>query len=618
MNIHDALIDEQSSAWTRFLGSHLPHRTLDLRFSLLAPHRRGTRPELSPQRLSEMLAQSRQNPRALMATIIDHTRAVNRYRMPPKPRFELAEITLTILTAAAREQVTEILKGRGGIPEKAGHRDLLDAINYAIQAQIIAYQLVFKSDYDKGKFWYMRARHRIHLAAHRIMELIGHLQQVRALRYQTLDDAHWRIANTLYCVMFEYEQVDIPLATQGPLLGTRHGRDPRSLRDLYAALQTAWILDFLAWPEALLPFVLDYCRSINEGIRILPTNGAQCGPGQAQAYCFLEGEPIRGRDGSQQGHTQSPLPNVGPPLLIDFKNLLEQAQLDFQELRKARTTRNPYLLPRSFAKIDPRLQLAVGHRMVRLLKDANPKNNMQPNTGADSDLRIHAGFAEIYAHLKSIFSPDAQEASKRRLSNLFSQRSAAIGEDHTATEQSRWHIIERAPGRLRLRTQETRYTNRLAIGVFLAFGEGEAGISEPALGQVTRIYRPEPGVVMMDLMAFADYARPVAVRRAEGPSPDEKAVKALLVFDDDSAWSLLLPDHQRFWEQTPLLIGVGNKTMRLQLGALRDLGENYCLFKLRAKVSAGKRPRYPGSSQGMMANSLMLDPQTTYIASGES
>jgi hypothetical protein len=179
------------------------------------------------------------------------------------------------------------------------------------------------------------------------------------------------------------------------------------------------------------------------------------------------------------------------------------------------------------------------------------------------------------------------------LSNLFAKRSATIGEDHTATDQSVWQVLEESGGRLRLRTQETRYTDRLAIGSFLAFGVGDDGIAAPSLGKVARIHRPHPGVLVIDLTAFADSARPVEVRRAEGVQPQDEAVKALLVYDDNTAWSLLLPDDERFWEQTRILLLTGEKEMPLQLAELRDLGEDYCLFRLRANLGSGHRPHYP-------------------------
>lgn len=590
MKLDDALIDAQDSAWARFLGTHLPARTLDLRFDLLQPHRRGTRPELKPPRVCELYAGVRANRRAALAAVLEHGRALNRYRLAPPARCELAEIGLAAAMAAARDLVADVLKGRGGVPEEPGHGEVLESIATTLQTLVTAYQLVFQADYDKGRFWYARARRRVHHCAHRILELIGLIQQVRALRYQRLEGAHWRTANTVFRVMLEFEQVEVPLDSIGALLAPRRGRDPRSLQDLYAALQVPWILDFLSWPETLFQFVLDYCRAIQDGVQFFPGEGHHCGAFQALTQCYQDRQP------DQQAGAQM----AGPALLIDYSILVTQAQADFEEVRKARTARNPYLLPRRFSLLDPPLQLAAGHLMARLCEQRPPPPWSPPGRGAaDLDLRIHASFQEVYEHLLAVFDPRGQLAARRELSDLFAQRSATIGEDHTADQASLWHVLQEAPGSLRLQTQETRFTHRMAIGSFLAYGVGETGIRRPHLGKVTRIHRPDRGLVQVDLLAFADYARPLGVHAGppaastNGTRTQDTAVRALFAYADDCGWQLLLPNSEQFWENANVSLVGGGKEIGIELGELRDLGENYCLFRLKARQGQGERPQYP-------------------------
>lgn len=582
MNLSDALIDPESSAWARFLGTHLPQRTLDLRLDLVTPHRRGSKPECAPASLRAILEEARTNPRALFGTVAEHARSHNRWKMPAGQRFALAETLSPPLVSVARDQVSEIIKGAVGVPEDRGHREILDAIGAALEALLVSYQQTFKSDYDKGRFWYVRARDRVHYTAHRIMNLIGLLQQARALRYQTLDGGHWRIANTIYRVMLDYEQVEIELPVLPPLIGTPRGRERRSLSELYANMHLPWAADFLCWPESLMPFVLDYCRGVVDAIRVLPADGSHRGEHFAYTACYRAAPPrLRRRTPSQEG----------PSVLIDFGILAEEVSNDFSELRKARGERNPYLLPRRFARIEPAHQLAAGLRMLRQLARGPQSDAHHGHAGAGRDLRIHAGFQEVFAHLQAVFSPHGLAAPNRELSNLFAQRSAAIGEDDTATQESLWRVVSEEGHWLRLQTQETRFTNRLGIGSFLAYGEGETGIAAPRLGQVTRIQRPDNGLLLIDVAPFADYARPAGIRRTEVAA--EEPVRSLLCYSDQSGWSLLLPDDERFWEQTPVTLLAGNKEMRLQIAELLDMGENYCLFRLRAKLGGAGRPRYP-------------------------
>ncbi len=607
MTLDDALLDEEGTRWARFFGTHLPRRVLDLAFDLPVPSRQASRADLSADRTRERYAASANNRRTQLASIVEHVRTLNRSRVAPHPRFALAELALATLAPIGREAVADTLEGPGGVPEHEGRREALDSLGNALQVLLAAYQTVLESDYRKTPFWYLRARRRVHLCAHRILELILLIQQVRALRYQRLDGSHWRIANTVFRAMLDYEQVDIPLETVGSLLRARRSRDTQSLRELYATLQAPWILDFLGWPESLMPFVLEYFRSIRDAVAFLPEHPADLphngnripsetrtrAPNIAWTGCYRTREP-----------DQDPGPDSeGPALALDYSVLLAQAAADFQELRKARSERNPYLLPRRFARLDPARQLAAGHLMVRIVERERCAEPDPRHRGEARDIRIHAGFQEVFAHLQAVHDRDGRFATRRQLSDLFAQRSAAIGEDHTATDKSLWYVVQEVPGRLRLQTQETRFTVRLAIGSFLAFGTGEAGIRRPRLGKVARIHRPESGLLLVDVLEFADYARPTAVRRADAiggtggaPQVRGETLRAILIYGDQVGWSLLMPEHERFWEHTKVVLLGGNKETALELAELRDLGEGFCLFRLRARLEQGCRPQYPQPS----------------------
>lgn len=597
MTLDEALLDHGASRWARFLGSNLPPRTLGLAFDLPIPYRRPTRAELSPDKARERYAALAQNRRAQLTLAVEHIRTVNRSRVAPKQRFAVAEAALVPVVATARELVAEIYEAAGGVPEHAGRRERLEVIGGALQTLLAAYRTVFRCDYEKRPFAYARARRRVHLCAHRILELILMLQQARALRYQPLEGGHWRTANTVFRVMLDYEQVDVPLETVGPLLGTRRSRDARSLRDLYAGLQVPWLLDFPSWPETLFPFALDYCRALRDCVVFLPEGDAPApqdrGPAPDRARPLAWTACLRDREpGAARGPDRE-----GAALAIDCSLLAEAAQADFDALRKAREAQDPGLVPRRFAPIEPASQLAAAYLMARFAaRDPHPEAPAAV-PGDFPDLRVHAGFQEVFAHLQAIFDPDGRLAAGRELSDLFAQRSAAIGEDHTAVEASLWHVLQETGGRLRLQTQETRFTHRLTIGSFLAYGVGEAGIRCPRLGKVARISRPDSGMVMVDVLEFADYARPVGVRHGESGagSPVRRGdlVRALLAYHEGSGWSILLPEQTRFWEHVPVRILGGAQELHLELGELRDLGEGYCLFRLKARIEAGQRPHYP-------------------------
>lgn len=593
MRLDDALLDTESSAWARFLGTHLPPRALDLRFELLPPHRRGEAPLLDPRRLRQLALERNNNIGALLKGLTEQMRLLNRYRLPPKRRFSLAEVHLSLLFPAANALVQRQIKEPGGIPENAQRAELLNAVASAFQALVTAYQIIIAADYDRGRFWYARVRGRVHRCAHRIIDLIGLVQQVNALRYQRLSDANWRVANTVFCVMLDCEQVDIPLDSPGSLMSGGHSSGPASIRERYAALHVPWVLDFLCWPEAQLPVVLHYARSIQDGVRIFPADTSVCGTHQALTRCYRAAEPTPGAKQRPGGEGD------GPTILIDYQILASQVSADFKELIKARAARNPFLLPRRFASIGAGLQLTVAHRMMRLVEPRLRQGS--PNTPSEQqeDLRIHVGFDEVYAHLQTIFSTDGRLAARRQLSNLFAQRSALIGEDHTAAEESRWHVMQELSDRVRLRTQETRYTTPIVIGSLMVYGHGEDGIRTPALGKVERIFRPEARTVLVDVMAFAEYARPVTLRSADDQieASENSPTRGLLVHARDKGWGLMLPDQTRFWTGTKVSVDIGGRVRALRLSELRDIGEGYALFGVDTRSGERVAPSYPNNQR---------------------
>lgn len=593
MSLEDSLIDTESSAWARFLGTHLPPRQLDLSFDLLPPNRRGDKPELDPKRLRELAEQGRAQPLKLLKALTEQIRTLNRYGLPPKRRFDLAETHLSVLFPLARALIKDILKEPGGVPEKSQRAELITALASTFQVLVTTYQIILAADYDRSRFWYVRVRGRVHLCAHRVIDIIGLIQQINALRYQQLPGQDWRIANTVFAVMFDCEQVDIPLDSPGNLFGAESAGATRSIRQAYAALHIPWILDFLCWPESELPFLLDYCRSIEDGVRIFPAESSLCGQHQALTRCYRADQPV------PEAKRQPGGEDDGPTLLIDYQVLATQVRADFKELSKSRATRNPFLLPHRLASIGATRQLTVAHRMMRLVEPGQGTPSPTAHEKRE-DLRIHVGFGEVYAHLETIFSSDTSLAAKRQLTNLFAQRSALIGEDHTAAEESRWHILQTFSDRVRLRTQETRFTTSIVIGSLMVYGHGEDGIRAPTLGKVERIFRPEARIVLVDVVGFADYARPVVLRSAEEKIQDHEnpATRGLVAHSMNGGWGLLVPDEVRFWSGTKVAVDIGGRVSTVRLGELRDVGEGYALFAIEARSDERKPPKYPVPQQG--------------------
>ena len=106
------------------------------------------------------------------------------------------------------------------------------------------------------------------------------------------------------------------------------------------------------------------------------------------------------------------------------------------------------------------------------------------------------------------------------------------------------------------------------------------------------------------------------------------AVRALLAYSEDTGWGLVLPDSEPFWEQAKGSLLGRDKETELELGELRDLGEGYCLFRLRTRQGPdqapdqgqGQRPHYPpprGTSSGGARDVAALAPAPALMSEPE-
>ncbi|WP_296922265.1 hypothetical protein [Thiohalocapsa sp.] len=587
----------------RLLGVGLPPRNIDLRFPLPPRNRRGRRPPLTPERAHVALGQRSTTPEEYLKELLAIVLDVNRWPLSPKRKFPLLESLAGWFYVAAAPALLELLADDGGIPEPAGRRHVLELHDRCAAALMDGYRILFARDYGRSNFFYVRARNRTYRCACRMLELIKLRQRIAGMRYLRLDPDAWRTAHTVFAAMRACEPVDVVLDTLSLRNQSLDRRTQASLRQHYVSLASYGILDYTGWPERDQLAIDVYAAAAPDAIRVTELDPRlDPRPWYLYASCYDDEPPAhRPPDDARQG----------PTLLFDHRALAAHIRDDTRALAAAIAARDNFRTPPRLARIESARRTPVAYLLQRNLRINDDWTDDAPTPEQHRDLRIYAGFPEVRAHLLAVFRRDDGRVKRsRELSDLFAQRSAMIGEDDSAPQQSLWYVLRDSQNSMRIKTQETRFTNRMFVGNLLAYGFGEDEVRTPRIGKVNRIYRPMTGMVLLDIDYLANFGTPVrlfACRTGQTADASEdptlapvseqdlagEPMTALLIHHPQHRWGIITPPQDRLWQGATVCIQTGKRLTRARLGEALDVTNEFCRFQVASAKFPDTPPRYP-------------------------
>lgn len=594
------------AAIREWLGVDLPARNLDLRFEMLHRWRRGKRPPLTPERVRESLARHRTTPEEHLRELNAIAGNLNRWPLGEEKHMVLLECLAKEFYIASAPLILQLMQASGGIPEPPERRETFELHDRCATALLDGYRSVFAQDYQRHPFFYRRIRPRIYRCACRILELVKHRQRLAGARYLRLDPTAWRTAHTVFAAMWTCEPVDDGLDTLSRHDQSLDRRAHASLRQHYVSLATYDLLDYVAWPE-LDQIGLDaYVGAEPDAIRLRDFDPQlDPRPWYLYTHCYSEGPP-------------SPQPPAdllsGPTLMLDHHNLAACIRADLKGMDEARARGDNFRTPPRLLRIATERRTAFCFLLQRNLREAADWAENEAEPAKHRDLRIYAGFQEVREHLSYLFRrDDGRLRQGHELSDLFARRSAVIGEDETAPQHSLWFVLQDTRGRLLIRTQETRFTNRMQIGNLLAYGFGEAQAQAPRIGKVNRVLRPAAGLVLLDIDDLASFATPArlfalsdaAAARADDPTAPPlvagdltgEPLASLLSRAERGSWGLLTPPQTTLRPGEIVGIKTGSRLTRARVGTLDDVTVEFCRFTVTSAGFPTQPPSYPAPAK---------------------
>lgn len=579
-----------SSKIRHYLGRDLEPRALPLKFDFPRISAQLQAGSGSAGGLMRDLREASEAPAEYFAALLNVIKHLNRCAMKPRQRLALTRDILHLFYPAAVEYLTKQAAG-GGVPEEEERKQALSRAAEIAQILAVSYQILFAGIYAGSNFTYARRRSLMQESVSRIFELMLLRQQARALRYQLLEEADWRCVNTLFYVMYRYENVRQALPTLHKQLGLASGRAAVSWQSQFAQLHVAAKFDMLRWPTHLQWVISNYVYGSENSVPIRLSEEAQPGRNELIAYCYAR----------EAAGRQTLKPAPGPALLLDLGGLSEAIRKDCVGLMQAKKKRDLAALPPRFARFPETEHFVISGQLLRGLADAEPDEAVESETSVE-DLRIFVGFMEVFSLLRH---KQGEFGGDERLVDVLAKRSALIAEDHTATVTSIWSLLLQNDSMLRLATQESSYTTRMRIGSLLAYGVGE-DINRPKVAVVARIHRPSNKRVVIDLHSLASYAEPVlmTVNAAQQSANGARMGKPALLLHDSAqrgAWQLMFQPQDVLPGVDQIAIHRNRQEYPIDLQGWRNATHDFHLYSTSlssAHLGIAGEPRYAAVAAG--------------------
>lgn len=546
---------------------------IKITFSVPTPGAAESAPDLGRLRLGKKDA-DQSGPLEYIDACRKEARALSRCNLSTTRRLQMTEeFAKHLVLIVARHIVA--YSADGGIPDPDRRKTTLDTAAAAVGYLIDSYKVVLKKLYGSSGSISGNAAKEFELAGFRILELSKLLQRVLGLRYQVLSSPAWLTVNTVFQVMRATGRADSPIAALETELPENEDAKPQSVTQMFLAVQMVGRFDILRWPTEMHQFLFAYCKSTEYLADLAEDNGEALARNVALAYCY-DTRPARvGR---------APNPELlGPALQINWTKLIKKITNDLIIFFNANTKEELSYFQKRLERMSYNECLSLIQLQFDTFTNENQHAAVDSGRGTACDMRIFIGFKSVYQLLHNIHQ--GKFGVGQRLDDMLAKRSAIFADDHVASAESVWFLQFEDNQVIRLKTQESHFTTAMRIGMMAAYGVGNDGIAKPRFGVVSRLYRPAPETVIVDIVKYGDYVEPVVV--SSDPAAFDKDERgqgmllgAIVVRGTAGENKLLLPPLSTLREKAELALKRSREHDTIELGKLQTVTRDFFLFRL--------------------------------------
>ena len=548
---------------------------------LSLPFKKAEKNDLDRKAIIQQLEVYKKSPVRLLEETCSLLQKINRIKLNPKQRKELAELSASYIYPIVLLWYDKYQLKENSLPESNERKNALVASIDAIHQLSISYKLLFREYYSSDNNEYKKNSKLIYQYAARSLELIRLEQRFRALRYQKLPKISWQHSNQLFFSLIHHNEVDSDYEIIG-LIGVRKTSDklrkggvPKStIRKLYLSIQLFGLLDVTTWPTRMFHIPDAYLDLLNgEGLKVIADNGQELRPGFLLTHYKNEIPPVFKRN----ANFPSPL------IMLDYTILYNTLVKDHKEIGKQQFIDEFDIskFSRPLTEVKEVDRVPVIELMIMGL---TPRERRQKRHTSfdDSSLSVYFGFHDVNRLLQDIAAPDqARVKESRQFIDTLAMSSAVLAEEQNSHMAASWIITNFSAGGLLINTEETDFSNPIQIDMLVAFTMPENN-HHPILGFVRRLNRPNSKQVEIAVVRLSNYAETAGVQNQdELESSTAKAV--ILIKDVRGEWNLIIKTSMPYAKGEPLkLIRANGSPLPVRLGDVVYTKKDFKVFELRS------------------------------------
>jgi len=538
----------------RYFGYGLPLRELENTMPIKLISRRGQKPIFKLTVISKMFREQQEYLVGLLESVNMQLSLLCRYKQNHKKLFKLAELYSHSLMPLANELMGKYQK-EAQIPDHEKKSQPLDMMLQAVAELIGLYGRIFSTIYNMPDWRFGPNRQRFKVSAIRIVELALVEQMLSSCRFKQISKDSWLSINTVYTLMRHYETIDF----KHQLLQYSHNDKTTtylrgSIEKLYLQVQIVGAWDYFSFPSAITPVLMKFVKEnlAEVTIKSLDLDQESSGtlklePGQLLVtqrteQCALIADQAMFLLKNNQ-YPQDPM------YLIDYSPLITILNQCYEDIVQVLSKKAQFVSRDNFFKTYPKdLQLEIIKSIQEAWYNRNQWGSLNAKKLEPKDWRFYSGFEDCF---ELIMDLSINTHRDRSLRDKLAERSAFLGEDQTATSESRWYCFYETREHIGFVTQETRFTMLMKIGRLVIYDDHKDGERNPRIGLIVRLERKDNQRFAVILQRLEGYLEMAAYREQE---PDlqakqggnEKTKLPALLISNDRGRRLIVPSNRKY------------------------------------------------------------------------
>ena len=504
---------------------------------------------------------------------------LNRLSLKPNKRLEILNLVLHEIYPNIALWYEKYQGRKNSLPEGEERREALIACVDVVEQVAIAYKHLFSEVFRPEVKQYKKNRQEIYEYGFRILEMLLVAQRLRALRYQKLSRADWQDSNHVFFALALHNDLDKQIALHG-FVGIKkrekhHGPGTvleSNVRHLYLSLQLFGLLDVTSWPTHLFHVPHGYIASLNPGIKVTGDDGQPLKEGCLLTWLENDGPP----------RFERPEQTKGLAIQLDYTQYYNRLVKDYEAIASMKfiDAYDPKNLSRPLFRLKEEDRVPVLQMMLTSLRKRQ-RNTRRHALFSDNVVRVYFGLGEVLRLLTDLRREDSEFVMQsRQFTDSLAQYSSLVTMGEKPSVSTQWQIQNFSAGGVLINTMETDFSTPVALGQLIAFIPTEE-VSEPSLGFVCRLNRPQNQMVEVGINRLANYVE-VLLIEGIGGTDEKRYIPAMLIQDGADNWQLVTQPRDDLKPGLPIKLLRAGAKAPARLGDVFLTKKEFTVFDLRS------------------------------------